>query len=35
MGDSQTNLSFFIAFASINAIYCCKHHAPSHALPFD
>jgi hypothetical protein len=24
IGDSQTNLSFFIAFASINAVYCCK-----------
>lgn len=32
MGDSQTNLSFFIAFASINAIYCCKHHPSSHAV---
>jgi hypothetical protein len=24
IGDSQTNLSFFIAFATINAVYCCK-----------
>ena len=28
IGDSQTNLSFFIAFASINAVYCCKPSPP-------
>jgi hypothetical protein len=33
IGDTQTNLSFFIAFATINAVYCCESPCSSPCSP--